>query len=131
MREVLTNDFLPHEATFDSTLTDDLMITAWELDSHPPCFFTKSQTVTYNQPKFRNSLTNMTFVSANNPLYFKPAQINETYYMSGDFVAVSPAMFAYEYVSNHKNISLDQIRIVSIGSVKDTPISVNGDLTWE
>ena len=68
---LISDNFLPEGATFkDSIPSDvDLLLTGWELNRHTPCFFTR-QKDTYNQPLFNDSLTNMTWVSANNPSYF-------------------------------------------------------------
>jgi hypothetical protein len=47
----------------------------------------------------------MTWASANTPYYFKPAVIKDDVYISGDNVAVSPAMYAYFYANERKNVA--------------------------
>lgn len=46
----------------------------------------------------------MVWASAVTPFYFKPAVIDENVYISGDNVAVSPAMFATFYANQELNI---------------------------
>lgn len=61
----------------------------------------------------------MTWVSAATPYYFKPATVDDNVYISGDNVAMSPAMFAYYYANEKKNISTENIRVVSIGATNE------------
>ena len=44
------------------------------------------------------TLMNMTVASAATPYYFTPAKINDNEYISGDNLAVSPALEAYYHV---------------------------------
>lgn len=66
----------------------------------------------------------MTWVAATTPYYFKPADTiidNQPYLlMSGEFMAVSPALFAYYHVTDNKLAPEGtQIRVVSIGSTDE------------
>ena len=65
------------------------------------------------------SLSDMTWASANTPYYLKPAVINNNVYISGDNVAMSPAMFAFYYANEKKGIPTDQIRVVSVGATNE------------
>jgi hypothetical protein len=47
----------------------------------------------------------MTWASANTPYYFKPAVINDNVYISGDNMAISPALFSYYYANEKKGIA--------------------------
>ena len=62
------------------------------------------------------SLLDMTWASANTPMYFEPAKIERNYYISGDNAARSPAMFSYlhAFLANNRDI-----RIVSVGSTNE------------
>jgi hypothetical protein len=61
----------------------------------------------------------MTWASANTPYYFKPATINKNVYISGDNMAISPALFAYYYANEELGKTSQEIRIVSIGSTNE------------
>jgi len=71
------------------------------------------------------SLSDMTWASANTPYYFKPAVINGNVYISGDNLAMSPAMFAYHYADEKKSIPNKDIRIVSIGATNELAERIN------
>ena len=73
--------------TLNSIPTKDIMITAWNLTSREPVFLTK-------ESNHNISLLDSAWLSANIPQYFKPAELNNNNYISGDSVAVSPALFA-------------------------------------
>ena len=51
------------------------------------------------------TLGEMTWASADTPYYFRPAVIKNNTYISGDNVALSPAMFAYFYVNQHLKVA--------------------------
>ena len=77
----------------------------------------------------------MVLASAATPYYFKPVMIegHESPFISGDNVAQSPAMYAYYYAIQKKNVPADNIRVVSIGSAneKSDSISTNtGLIDW-
>jgi hypothetical protein len=65
------------------------------------------------------TLGDMTWASADTPYYFRPAVIKGDTYISGDNVALSPAMFAYYYVNQHLNKSDSSIRVVSVGATNE------------
>lgn len=70
-------------------------------------------------------LFDMMFASATTPVYFKPATIPNNpkgnLYVSGDSVALSPAMFAMLYANEKKDppVDIQDINIVSIGNIND------------
>lgn len=62
------------------------------------------------------SLLDMTWASATTPLYFTPANIEESYYISGDNSARSPAMFSFL----HSHLAGEEdIRVISIGATNE------------
>jgi hypothetical protein len=77
------------------------------------------------------SLGKMTLASASNPYYFTPARIQpescasescpNNLYISGDNVALSPAMFAVLHANEKLGIPLDEISVISVGSVNEEP----------
>ena len=54
-----------------------------------------------NSDKFDHhfNLLNMTMATSATPFYFSPATLNGEFYISGDNIAQSPAMFAYLYAN--------------------------------
>jgi len=65
------------------------------------------------------ALGKMTSASAMTPYYFKPIDIDGSFYISGDNVAMSPAMFAYYYANEKLEKASDSIRVVSVGATNE------------
>jgi len=72
------------------------------------------------------SLVNKTLASANNPRYFNPLVVDETSYISGDNVAVSPGMFAYYFAVEKRGQRTEDITVVSVGSTNEQPGDTEG-----
>jgi len=66
--------------------------------------------------------------SASSPRYFKPADINGDIMISGEYVARSPAAFAFFYANEQNGIPFDNMRVLSIGTVNDLPEKVDGNV---
>jgi len=101
-----------------------MLLTAWDLNNRSPRFFTKKNYDKFTDKKFQHNLklSEMTWASANTPYYFKPAVIPETdgnVYISGDNMAISPALFSYYYANEQLGKELKDIRVVSIGSTNE------------
>ena len=108
---------------------------AWDFNHRTPRFFSKWSQTHLSEPKFNHNMTmdNMVWASATTPYYFKPAVIDGADYISGDNVALSPAMYAYYYANERKNIKQDKIRIVSIGATNEEAEVIKKDaglLSW-
>lgn len=65
------------------------------------------------------TLNEMAWTTANTQYYFRPATVKGDIYLSGDNVALSPALYATLYVNEFKNVSLDRIRVVSVGATNE------------
>lgn len=97
-----------------------MQLLAWDVNDRSPRLFTKwayehipdtSDAVDHTM-----SLLNMTWASASTPMYFKPAKIEDKYYISGDNAARSPAMFSYL----HAHLSgIHNMTVVSVGSTNE------------
>lgn len=79
------------------------------------------------------SLNNMVWASASTPFYFKPAVIDDNAYISGDNLAISPAMYAAFHAGLTQQYS--DMRIVSVGSTYELPDLISADgggslITW-
>ena len=118
---LITPSFIPDNFSIQNAISDDLFITAWDLNNRSPRFFNKNSQKTYKEAKFNHdmSLSDMTWASACTPYYFKPAVIGGDAYISGDNLAMSPAMFAYYYVNEQKNVKAGDLRIVSVGATNE------------
>ena len=112
----------------DIDTVDDLFITSWDYTHRTPRFYSKVNYDKYgpNDPVFNDTfdhqvdLVDMTLASASTPLYYQPYQMADgTVYISGDNLALSPAMFAYYYANEKLDKSESSIRIVSIGSINE------------
>lgn len=114
--------FIPAGYLINDTLTD-VMITAWDLNNRSPRFFSKKMYGKYDNSFENNtfnhqlSFADMIWASASTPLFFKPAVIDNTVYISGDNFAVSPAMYAYFYAAEQLGKNTSDIRLISIGAV--------------
>merc|ERR1712195_34511 len=79
------------------------------------------------------TLNNMVWASASTPFYFKPSVIDGNAYISGDNIAMSPAMFAAFHAGLTEG---DQnLKIVSVGSTFELPDLISADgggslITW-
>lgn len=122
LKEKLINrDFIPEGSTIQDILTEDTLITAWDLNNRSPRFFTKLNHQKFTEKNYEHNLTlsDMVLASSATPFYFKPATINGNIYISGDNMAVSPALFSYYYAINELEKRRDSIRIVSIGTTNE------------
>ena len=124
------NKMVPNDYTIEDVISDDLFITSWDLNNRSPRFFSKWAYNNLKEPDFYHhlSLLDMTWASANTPYYFKPASINngnssteynQDIYISGDNIAVSPALLSYLYANERKSVKQEDIRVVSIGATNE------------
>ena len=67
----------------------------------------------------------MTLTTAVTPNYFTSTEINGTTYISGDHVAMSPAMFAYYYANETMEIQRNHIQVTSVGSTNAKSVAIN------
>ena len=111
IEELISNDLL----ISDILPENELMVTAWDINNRSPRFFSKWSYGRFQESDLDHNLTlsEMVLASAVTPYYFRPAAIRDNYYISGDNVAMSPAMFAYYYA---KELKKEEIRIVSVGA---------------
>lgn len=93
-------------------------MTAWDINNRSPRFFSKKTFGKFTQKELDHNLTlsDMITASAVTPYYFTPAEFNGNYYISGDNVAMSPAMFAY-YLA--QDLGEENIRVVSVGATNE------------
>lgn len=120
-KALIRPDFIPEGTSIQNVVSDDMLITAWDLNNRSPRFFTKKNNLKYKEPNFDHSLSlsDMTWASANTPYYFKPAVIGGNVYISGDNMAISPALFSYYYANEQKGVAQKDIRIISVGSTNE------------
>ena len=120
--------FIP-EITADKAITDDFLLTSWEMNNREPYIFSKNS-ITNDPTKYDefNKLNLMTFLSAVNPLYFLPYKSgDDKVFISGNAAAESPAMFAFLYATEYGQAPED-IEVVSIGSLEERPNKIPSDI---
>jgi len=132
-KTIVNEDFIRSGINIKDIVSDDLFLTAWDLNDRNPRFFNQWSAINEGQEGFNQNLTvgEMTWASANTPKYFKPVSIKGDDYISGDNIASNPALFAYMYANERKGET--DIRVVSIGSINteaDIIKSNAGLLTW-
>ena len=65
------------------------------------------------------SLGSMTLATSTTPYYFKPATIKDDLYISGDSIAMSPAMHAFLHANEKNGIAIEDITVVSVGAINE------------
>ena len=113
--------FIPTDMTIkDIVEGTELQILAWDINNRSPRLFTKwaYDNIGENNDKVDSkiSLLEMTWASANTPMYFTPAVIDGKFYISGDNAARSPAM--YSYLHGHF-LGEKRVKVISIGSTNE------------
>lgn len=111
------NQFIPETLSVQDIVTDEVMITAWDINNRTPRFFSK-----WYQKNDKNhdmSFLDMIWTSASTQFYFKPAVVNDNVYISGTNYARSPAFFAYLLANEKNGIKQEDINIVSIGATNE------------
>lgn len=61
----------------------------------------------------------MALATSTTPYYFKPATIEKDLYISGDAIALSPAMHAMLHANEKNGIEIADITVVSIGAINE------------
>ena len=64
-------------------------------------------------------LGSMALATSTTPYYFKPATIDNDLYISGDAIALSPAMHAMLHANEKNGIDISDITVVSIGAINE------------
>lgn len=115
--------FIPADASVQDIVTNDIMITAWDVNNRTPRFFSKWYQKNEQKPTFNHNmpLLDMVWASASTQYYFKPAVVDGAVYISGTNIAKSPAMFAYLYATEKIGVKEEDVRMVSIGSTIEEP----------
>ena len=123
---------VPMDADINTIVDDkEILLTAWDLNNRSPRFFTKwsYENLANEKQDSKMALGKMTLASATTPYYFKPATIQPVscaeckpnLYISGDNVAMSPAMFAVLHANEKLGKNLADIRVVSVGAINEEP----------
>ena len=86
---------------------------SWNINERNINYFTNFEHKGYNND-FK--LIDSVLASSANPNYFKPALIEDNFYISGDMVMLSPSLYAYELAGYMEK---ESIRIVSLGTTKE------------
>jgi hypothetical protein len=113
----------------DKIITDDFLVTSWEMNNREPYIFSK-KSIPKNLAKYGefDKLNMMTFLSAVNPLYFLPYKFGtDKVFISGNAAAESPAMFAFLYATEYGQLPED-VEVVSIGSIEERPNKIPHDI---
>jgi len=126
---------IPADASVQDIVTNDVMITAWDINNRTPRFYSKWYQKNEQEPKFNHNmpLIDMVWTSAVTQYYFKPAVVDGDVYVSGSNVAKSPALYSYLYANEKLGVKQEDIRVVAIGSTKEEPDMIGakvGLLEW-
>jgi len=123
---LMNDDMIPLSTSIQDAITDEVMITAWDYNNRSPRFFTKANAKLYTQwttEHYNHDMTlgQMALASASTPYYLRPAEIKGETYVSGDYLAQSPAMFAYLYANQRLGKDLSKMRVLRIGATNELP----------
>ena len=75
----------------------------------------------------------MVLASAASPTYLTPKKVGDTYYISGDIVAGSPAFYAYLHAWEKMGKDPENFRILSVGAFDVHPERISsktGLIAW-
>lgn len=129
-------DFLPDDIPLEKALSKEILLTSWDFNNRMPYTMTKSNMKNLKMMRGIDSLKKAVFLSACNPSYFIPCQLkdaknkedklkkigkitdigSEKVFISGDAMAVSPALLAY-LNSIENGIDPAELQVVSVGSI--------------
>lgn len=131
-------DYIPADANVENDLVGDVdtLLIAWDVNNRTPRLFSKWSYKNVRDAANEHNLTlaQMTVASAATPQYFLPAKYGKNFYISGENVASSPAMFAYlTAVEKNANVKKEDVRIVSVGATNQLPDRIQqnvGLLDW-
>jgi hypothetical protein len=134
---LIKDDYIPKDANVIDDLvgdTDTLLI-SWDVNHRTPRLFSKwsYQNLQDAENDHKLTLGEMTVASAATPAYFLPAKYNNNFYISGENVASSPAMFSYLTAVEKNGQEKSNIRVVSVGATNALPDRIEqnvGLLDW-
>ena len=141
-KEIITDKYIPAGANIIDGLAKynkdkdlDMLLISWDVNNRTPRLFSRWSYQNVKEAKNTHHLPlgQMTVASAATPLYFLPAKYDDHYYISGENVASSPAMFAYLTAVEKNNVNKGDIRVVSVGSTNQLPDRIEqnvGLLDW-
>jgi len=110
----------------------DVMFLSWDVNNRSPRFFSKWTKNTHKgdpAADYDFTLDQMVFASASNLRYFHPYVKAGNLYVSGENVAVSPAMYAFLQAHQQMNVTQEDIRLVSIGGVDTNSEKISGKMS--
>jgi len=132
---------------FDSDSVNDVVVEevlfpAWDLNQRSPRLFSKwAYENLKDDPEQVSNLKykDMILASGTTPYYFKASTLTQLdadgktckecadshLYISGDNVALSPAMYAFLHANEKKNVAPGNIRIVSVGNINELAERIN------
>ena len=116
----------------DEIAADDTLLISWDVNNRTPRLFSKWSTANLNKPdkiSHNFTLAEATTASASTPDFFLPfakfVNNKEQFFISGDNIAPSPAMFAYLNAVEKRGKKPSDIRVVSVGSTNSLPKPFN------
>ena len=126
------DELIPKDLSIDDIVTDQVLMTSWDMNHRSPRFFTKWS---YNNLHTKEQESRLTFnemvhASANSNIYFYPFEVPDRHnqnngdpyiYISGENVAQSPAMYGIMHAVDRLGINQDDIHVMSIGTANAEP----------
>jgi hypothetical protein len=127
-KAIITSGLIPKDMTINEINAKDLLLVSWDVNERTPRLFSKWSYANLKKPRIDHQFTlgQMTMASATTPDFFYPftkesSDGKKHFYVSGDYIAQSPAMFAYMNTAEKAGVEPCQLRIVSVGSTVTLP----------
>lgn len=127
---IIGPDFIPADLTIDEIVANDTMIISWDVNDRTPRFFSKWSAANLRDENNNHNMpvSKMTMASAATPTFFMPFTHDGKYFISGENVASSPALFAYMDAVDKQNVDQRKVRVVSVGSTNALPDRIDADV---
>lgn len=136
LKDAIVGDhYIPADLQIDDIVANDTMMVSWDVNDRTPRFFSKWSAANLRDDNNNHNMpvAMMTIASAATPTFFMPFTYEEKFFISGENVASSPALFAYMDATDKSSKDPKKIRVVSVGSTNALPDRIDanvGLLDW-
>ena len=142
---LLKHGLINKASSIENIVSNELLLTSWDMSHQSPRLFSKwtytniqnnlykgtkkirdsTMLIDKKNQDYHMNLDDMVLASAASPTYFAPHEVNGAYYISGDYIAGSPAMYAYLHAYEKLDKDPHHIRVVNVGSLKVSPEKID------
>lgn len=129
--EQICDEIFGNDTNIKDALTEEVMIVAYEYNTHEPRLFTKF-TANIDPELYNVTITDAAQASSSAPTYFDPKVIGNQVLVDGGVIANEPALYAY--LHSQYSLNKTNIRLISVGTGMANPQKVDpkniNTVTW-